>query len=94
VVLAFDHVKQSLAFRRKQHADIHRGHAVTLLKVQRTTIMIAAAHEYVAATHDRLQLTLANDWAEIEEAGATADAAIEDYGNAVAALALLAERAS
>lgn len=94
VVLAFDHVKQSMAFRRKQHADIHRGHAVTLLKVQRTTIMIAAAHEYVAATHDRLQLTLANDWAEIEEAGATADAAIEDYGNAVAALALLAERAS
>lgn len=86
VVLAFDHVKQAVAFRRKQHADIHRGHAVTLLKIQRTTLMIAAAHEYVAATHDRLQLTLANDWAEIEEAGAVSDAAIDNYGSAAAAL--------
>lgn len=86
VVLAFDYVKQAVAFRRKQHADIHRGHAVTLLKIQCTTVMIATAHEYVATTHDRLQLTLANDWAEIEEAGTVADAAIDDYGNAVAAL--------
>lgn len=86
VVLAFDHIKQAMAFRRKQHADIHRGQAVTLLRIQRTTIMIAAAHEYVATTHDRLQLTLANDWAEIEETDAVTDAAIDDYGNAVAAL--------
>lgn len=86
VILAFDHFKQAMAFRRKQLADVHRGHAVTLLKVQRTTIMIAAAHEYVSTTSNHLQRTIADDWAKVDEVGTNADTAIDDYGSAVAAL--------
>lgn len=86
VVLAFDRLKEAMAFRRKQLADRHREHTVTLLKIQRTAIAIAGAHYLINGTTQHLQLALSEDWAEIDLLDAQASEAVDDFESAVQAL--------
>ena len=82
-VLAFDRLKSYLAFQNRQLSDVHRGHAVSLLKVKQTLVMLDSAHGYIQESTGDMQLQLTESWAVIEESSQTASTAISGYSSAV-----------
>jgi hypothetical protein len=91
-VLAFDQIKDFLAFRRKQLADRHRENVVTLLKIKRTVIAIGEAQAFITRTNDSLRQGLAHDWASVGEAQAEASQAVAGFEDSVHALSSLLEK--
>ncbi|WP_303747849.1 hypothetical protein [Stenotrophomonas pigmentata] len=92
-VLAFDRLKEHIAFQNKQLADVHRGHAVAHLKMKQTLMMFDHSYAHVVATTTQMQLELSSTWMEIEESSQHAHVAIDGYASAVDKLRLLAKRA-
>lgn len=82
-VLAFDRLKSVLAFENKQLADVHRGQAVSLLKVKQTIVMLDSAYAYIDESTGEMQLELIESWEVIEESSQAANTAVIGYSNAV-----------
>src|SRR5437868_7941236 len=67
ILFAFDQIKNTLAFRNKRLADVHRGHTVTLLKIKKTTLMIDQAHKFAVDTSAELSQRLHADRIDLKE---------------------------
>lgn len=82
-VMAFDRLRNTIAFRNKALADIHRGQAVTLLRVKKTVFMLDMAYTQV----DRTQHALSNQFAEslqlVERERVKTNGSIGNYRSAV-----------
>jgi hypothetical protein len=49
-VLAFDRLRNNMAFRNKQIANIHRGQASGFLRIKQAVLILDAAHNYLAVS--------------------------------------------
>jgi hypothetical protein len=67
VVLTFDCLKNHLAFRNKQLADIHRSQSTILLKIKKTALVLDQASEFVQVSATYLRLEFQKDLNEIQE---------------------------
>lgn len=91
-VLAFDRLKEHIAFQNKQLADVHRGHGVAQLKVKQTLILLDQSTGHVIATTERMQLRLTSTWMQVDDASQQAHTAVASYASAVDQLRALARR--
>lgn len=82
-VLFFDRVKSRIAFHNKALADLHRGHAVALLKVMKIRMIFNDASLYVSETTERLELCLVDSWASINESAGNADESVAEFSRAI-----------
>lgn len=83
LLLAFDHLKSSLAFRNKKFADVQRSNQVTLLSMRRTCFMLDASEELMMRAHGELRLSVQTHTAERQVRGAALDTSIAAYSNEV-----------
>ncbi|WP_143450393.1 hypothetical protein [Janthinobacterium sp. BJB446] len=86
LLLAFDHLKASLAFRNKQFADVHRGNQVTLLKMRRTCFMIETSAQLITATHTEMHKRIETHSAERDVRRGTLDKSMNEYDAEVSGL--------
>ena len=82
-VLTFDRLKSYIQFQNKQLADVHRGQAVSFLKVKQTLLMLDSGYTYVQESTSYMQLQLTESWAVIEESSQIANIAVSEYSHAV-----------
>lgn len=92
-VMAFDAMRDFIAYRNKQIADVHRGQSVTLLKLRQTAMFAGMAHEHRDVMTSRLLLTIDSDAAERDHADRMMASQIDDYDASVEALSSLLIRA-
>ena len=83
LLLAFDHLKSSLAFRNKKFADVQRSNQVTLLSMRRTCFMLDASEELMMSAHGELRLSVQTHAAELQVRRAALDTSIAAYNNEV-----------
>jgi hypothetical protein len=86
LLLAFDRLKASLAFKNKQFADVHRGNQVTLLKMRRTCFMIESSAQLMTATHTEMHKRIETHSAERDVRRGALDKSISDYDAEVSGL--------
>jgi hypothetical protein len=79
LLLAFDRLKGSLAFKNKQFADVYRGNQVTLLRMQRTCFMLDASAQAMTKAHAELQLRVQRHVYERDVRSKTLDKSITEY---------------
>ncbi len=85
-ILAFNRIKDAIAFRNKQMADIHRGQAVGFLRIKQTVLMLDAAYQNMNVTAQTLRLQFSESWVEIQDARQETDKSISAYQDSVQAL--------
>ncbi|MDH1263362.1 hypothetical protein [Pseudomonas sp. GD03944] len=91
-VLAFDRLKDFLAFRNKQLADVHRGQTIGFLKIKQTVLMLDDAYQHIIITTETLRTQFALDWEEVKEAKQTTQRRLNDYRQSVNSLDDLLEQ--
>ncbi|SFO81157.1 hypothetical protein SAMN05216601_102259 [Ectopseudomonas composti] len=91
-VLAFDRLKDFLAFRNKQLADIHRGQTVGFLKIKQTVLILDGAYQHIIITTETLRTQFALDWEEVKEAKQTTQRRLDNYRQSVNSLDDLLEQ--
>ncbi len=91
-VLAFDRLKEHIAFQNKQLADVHRGQAIAQLKVKQTLLLLDHSQQHVIASTGQMQLRLDQTWMDIDDTAVQASAAVDGYASAVGQLRALARR--
>jgi hypothetical protein len=79
LLLAFDHLKASLAFRNKQFADVHRGNQVTLLRMRRTCFMLDASAQLMKTANAELHVRFQTHSAERDVRSNALDKSISQY---------------
>lgn len=82
-ILAFDHIRDTIRYRNRELANRHREHSVTLLKMQRSFMMIDAAQDYVQQTSGIFRSEMEGDQTERQSRGAVVDQALDDYSTSV-----------
>ena len=82
-VFAFDKMRERLAFRNKELADVHRGQAVNLLQIKKTFFAIEAAHVQTALAAQALGRKFDETQREIEGERAATKREIAGYRGAV-----------
>jgi hypothetical protein len=91
-VLAFDRIKDAVAFRNKQIADVHRGQSIALLKIKQTVLMLDSAYENMTITAQTLRIQFEESWIEVQESREQAQKSIASYQSSVKALDDLLEQ--
>ncbi|WP_394560510.1 hypothetical protein [Aquipseudomonas alcaligenes] len=91
-VLAFDRIKDAIAFRNKQLADVHRGQAIGLLKIKQTVLMLDSAYENMTMTAQTLRIQFEESWIEVQESREQTQRSIASYQSSVRALDDLLEQ--
>lgn len=85
-ILAFDRIKDAVAFRNKQMADVHRGQTVGFLRIKQTVLMLDAAYENMTVTAQTLRLQFAESAVAVQDSGRKADKSVSAYQDSVNAL--------
>lgn len=91
-VLAFDRIKDAIAFRNKQLADVHRGQSIGLLKIKQTVLMLDSAYENMTMTAQTLRIQFEESWIEMQESREQTQRSIASYQSSVRALDDLLEQ--
>lgn len=91
-VLAFDRIKDAIAFRNKQVADIHRGQTIGFLKIKQTVLMLDSAYEAMTVTAQTLRIQFEEGWVELQEVREETKRSIASYQSSVRALDNLLEQ--
>lgn len=91
-VLAFDRIKDVIAFRNKQMADVHRGQMVGFLKIKQTVLVLDAAYQHMSVTAQTLRVQFEESWVEIKELREETHKRIGTYQDSVRALDDLLEQ--
>lgn len=91
-VLAFDRIKDAIAFRNKQLADVHRGQSISLLKIKQTVLMLDSAYENMTMTAQTLRIQFEESWIEVQESREQTQRSIASYQSSVRALDDLLEQ--
>ena len=66
VLLTFDRIKEHLAFRNKQLADVYRDQTIVMLKIKKTVLVLDQATNYVQISTSHLCEEFQKDWVEIQ----------------------------
>ncbi|MEH6500659.1 MAG: hypothetical protein V7751_14835 [Pseudoalteromonas distincta] len=91
-VLAFDRIKDVVAFRNKQMADVHRGQAVGFLRIKQTVLVLDAAYQHMTVTAQTLRTQFEDGCIEIKGLRDVTNKRISVYQDSVDALDGLAEQ--
>lgn len=91
-VLAFDRIKDAIAFRNKQLADVHRGQSIGLLKIKQTVLILDSAHENMTMTAQTLRIQFEESWIEVQASREQTQRSIASYQSSVGALDDLLEK--
>lgn len=82
-VLAFDRLRDHIAFRNKQLADTHRGQAINALQIKRTVFALHGAHQQLAWVRTGLTANFEQTRIEVREARSRTSSEIAGYRGAV-----------
>jgi len=91
-VLAFDRIKDAIAFRNKQLADVHRGQSIGLLKIKQTVLMLDSANKNMTMTAQTLRIQFEESWIGVQESREQTQRSIASYQSSVRALDNLLEQ--
>lgn len=91
-VLAFDRIKDVIAFRNKQLADVHRGQTIGFLKLKQTFLILESAYENMTITAHTLRIQFQETWVEVQESREETQRSIASYQSSVRALDDLLEQ--
>lgn len=91
-VLAFDRIKDVIAFRNKQMADVHRGQMVGFLKIKQTVLVLDAAYQHMTLTTKALRVQFEESWGEIKDISEKSNKRLGAYQDSVRALDDLLEQ--
>ncbi|ROZ84216.1 hypothetical protein EF096_10745 [Pseudomonas neustonica] len=91
-VLAFDRIKDAIAFRNKQLADVHRGQSIGLLKIKQTVLMLDSANKNMTMTAQTLRIQFEESWIGVQESREETQRSIASYQSSVRALDNLLEQ--
>ena len=85
-------IKDAIAFRNKQLADVHRGQSIGLLKIKQTVLMLDSAHENMTMTAQTLRIQFEESWIEVQGSREQTQRSIASYQSSVRALDDLLEQ--
>lgn len=91
VMLAFDHLKAHIQFKKKEIADLHRGQSVALLQIKQTVFLIDEAARHAHGESERLRDELNTSRAHMNNMGHETDDVIEEYSTSVEQMKRLLE---
>ena len=82
-ILAFDKLKDHIAFQNKALADAHRGQAVTILRVKQTFVVLDRGYNHIESSNIRMHLQLEESKARFSEESKQIDEAIGGMSRAI-----------
>ena len=82
-VLAFDKLRDHIAFRCKALVDLHRGQAVSLLRIRQAIVVLDQGYSHIESSNVRMHLQIEESKARLVESSRSVDDAIEGMSRAV-----------
>jgi hypothetical protein len=92
VVLAFDRLRNHIAFRNKQLADVHRGQAVNYLRIKQTVLLLDASYTKLKVSNEALAAQFKDSQRVIDREREATQKSLRGYRSSVDALDQISEK--